>query len=74
MELTTDCLKSLKERDEDELWELAAALLRLQHVIFHLEDSETDQKVLGILAERALSTGRELDAVFTILEETIPDD
>jgi hypothetical protein len=74
MELTTDCLKSLKERDEAELWELATALLQLQHAIFHLEDGEIDPKILGILAERALSAGRELNAVLSLLEETIPDD
>jgi hypothetical protein len=74
MELTTDCLKSLKERDESELWELAAALLQLQNAIFHLEDGETDPKILEILAERALSAGRELDAVLAILEERTPDD
>lgn len=74
MELTTDCLKSLKDRDEPELWELAAALLQLQHAIFHLENGESDPKILGMLAERALSAGRELEAVLTILEETIPDD
>ena len=74
MELTSDCLKALKERDEGELWELAAALLRLQHAIFQLENGETDPKVLRILAERALAAGRELDAVLSTLEETLPDD
>lgn len=74
MELTADWLKSFKERDEAELWELAAPLLQLQQAIFHLEEGEEDQKILRILAERALSAGRELNAVLATLEEIIPDD
>ena len=74
MELSTENLKLLKGRDESELWELAAALLQLQHVIFRLEANETDPAVLGILAKRALSAGRELDAVLAILDELLPDE
>ena len=73
MALSTDYLKLLKERDESELWELAAALLQLQQVIFRLESGETDPKHLGLLAERALSTGQELNAVLEVLEEILED-
>jgi len=73
MELSIECLKSLKERDESELWELAAALLQLQHAILRLEVGETDPTVLATLAERALSAGREFSAVLEVLEEIIED-
>jgi hypothetical protein len=74
MELSSDYLKLLKERDESELWELASALLGLQNVIFRLEAGETDPNRLGLLAERALSTGRELTAILEVLEETLEDE
>ncbi len=74
MELSIACLKSLKERDEAELWELAAALLQFQHAIFRLEVGETDPKVVRMLAERTLSAGQELNAVLAVLEETIQED
>ncbi len=74
MELTTDSLKSFKKLNEAELWDLAATLLQLQDIIVRLEDGETDPRTLKILAERALSAGRELDAVLATLEEITPDE
>jgi hypothetical protein len=69
MGLSIECLKSLKNRDEADLYELATALLQVQDAILRLEMEETNPTILKELAGRALASGEELDEILAILSE-----
>ena len=63
MGLSAETLNALKHRDEEDLYELASALLHVQDAILRLEMDETNPEVLRELAKRSLSTGDELEAI-----------
>ncbi len=73
MMLSDKSLRSLKERDESDLWDYASSLYRIQSVLLKMEKNETDPNVLKELASRAIELVNELDAILVILEDSIED-
>lgn len=71
--LSEKSLRSLKDKDENDLWEYASNLFRMQGVILRMEKKEKDPEVVKDLATRAIELSNELDAILAILEDSIED-
>jgi hypothetical protein len=64
-------LRSLKEHDENDLWEYASNLFSMQSVLLRMEKAEKDPEVLKDLASRAIHLVDELDAILAVLEDSL---
>ncbi len=71
MVLSDKILRSIKDKDEPDLWEYAAALLKIQGSILRMEEKEKDPEAVRELATRAIDLANELDAVLSVLEEQL---
>ncbi len=71
MVLSEKILRSIKDQDEPDLWEYAAALIRIQGSILRMEEKENDPEVVRELASKAIDLVSELDAALAILEEKL---
>ncbi|HMF32218.1 MAG TPA: hypothetical protein VKK79_12425 [Candidatus Lokiarchaeia archaeon] len=73
MTLSDEILRSIKETDESDLWEYAAALLSIQGAILRIEEKEQDPEAIKEIASRAVDLATELDAILGILEENLDE-
>ena len=74
MTLSEKTIESLRDRSENDVLDLAAALQHVLNAIHRLEMAETDQDRLSDLATAGLETSKELQAVLAVLAERLDDD
>ncbi len=71
--LSDKSLRTLKQHDENNLWEYASNLFSMQSVLLRMEKAQKDPDVLKDLASRAINLVNELDAIMAVLEDSLED-